>query len=128
MNIYIKGKAVSIAGLLITLFTILYISHPTDALNNKPLSIGDKASFFSLERYSRKEQDKLDWHTSGLRDLWQAPNYYAKYFTAACSIKPSGFDRLNHSFTDQNSIVIGISNDNNECHQRFFENRVLAFF
>lgn len=86
------------------------------------LKIGDQAPEFSV----RISEDK-NINLKDLRGKYVVLYFYPKDDTPGCTIEAVDFNELLPDFTGLNTVVLGISKDNLESHDKFREKYNLQF-
>jgi peroxiredoxin Q/BCP len=84
--------------------------------------VGSAAPDFSLPA-----QDGTKVSLKGLRGKWVVVYFYPKDFTSGCTLEAHGFQRDEKLFMAKNSVVLGISLDSVESHQKFCAKEGLSF-
>ena len=78
------------------------------------LKLGDKAPEFSL-----KNQDGIEMALKDFKGKKVVLYFYPKDNTPGCTTEACEFSELLGNFEDRNSIIIGISPDNERSHENF---------
>ncbi|MBD3392950.1 MAG: redoxin domain-containing protein [Chitinivibrionales bacterium] len=78
------------------------------------LEVGRRAPMFTL-----KDSDGNDVSLQGLRGMWVIVYFYPKDDTPGCTAEAVEFSALAKEFAEKKAIVVGISKDSVESHDRF---------
>lgn len=78
------------------------------------MKAGDKAP-----KFSAKNQDNQDITLDSFGDKTIVLYFYPKDMTKGCTIESKEFSELNEEFKKLDAIIIGISPDSVESHQKF---------
>ena len=89
-------------------------------MENKALSIGDKAPDFCLPDQNEKEKCIKDY--TGKNVILY---FYPKDNTPGCSLEAMTFTKYKDEFLKNDTIILGISKDSCISHQRFIEKKNL---
>ena len=86
------------------------------------LNIGDKAPDFNL-----KDQNGDDVSLSSLKGKRVILYFYPKDDTPGCTIEACNFRDDFSLFTDRNTVILGVSPDGEQSHQKFIKKFDLPF-
>lgn len=86
------------------------------------LKSGEKAPNFTLMGSDNKEHSLSDY--TGKRVILY---FYPKDNTPGCSLEAQDFKNYYEKFTDNNTVVIGISRDSLKSHEKFIQKYDLPF-
>ena len=83
---------------------------------NPKLSVGDNAPDFMLKDHSGKEVSLKEF-----KGKWVVLYFYPKDDTPGCTIEANEFTRFSFEFQKLNAVILGISPDTCESHQKFMQ-------
>lgn len=86
------------------------------------LEIGEKAPDFTLENQDGKNVSLSDYKGSNI-----VLYFYPKDMTPGCTTQACDFKEHHDSFKNNNTVIIGVSPDPIEKHQKFIEKHGLPF-
>ena len=98
------------------------MSEPDPAPTGRALHEGDVASDFELP-----SQDGTPVKLSDFRGRWAVVYFYPADDTPGCTREACSFRDSYEDFTDAGAVVIGISGDSVESHQKFRQKHDLPF-
>ncbi len=84
------------------------------------LETGQKTPDFCLA-----DQDGTQTCLKDLRGKWVILYFYPRDNTAGCSLEAKNFSCLRKDFEAENAVILGVSRDSVESHQRFIEEKEL---
>ncbi len=87
------------------------------------LNIGDKAPGFSMPTTQKGKEIEL----SDLKGKYVVLYFYPKDDTPGCTIEANDFNNLKSEFEKLNSVIIGISKDDLNSHDKFKQKYCLQF-
>ena len=104
------------------LFSVFFLGvMPVSATQNE-LTIGTKAPDFTLQDQSGKPRT-----LSEMKGQWVVLYFYPKDETPGCVAEACSFRDNIVAIKAKNTLVLGVSVDNNESHEKFAENHQLPF-
>jgi thioredoxin-dependent peroxiredoxin len=77
--------------------------------------------------FTLKDQTDTDRSLHNYRGKWVVLYFYPKDGTSGCTTEACSFRDLNESLLARDAIVIGVSRDSVESHQKFIEDNKLPF-
>ena len=83
---------------------------------NPKLSVGNNAPDFMLKDHSGKEVSLKEF-----KGKWVVLYFYPKDDTPGCTIEANEFTRFSFEFQKLNAVILGISPDTCESHQKFMQ-------
>ena len=86
------------------------------------LEVGKRAPAFTL-----KNQDEEKVALKDLKGQVVVLYFYPKDLTPGCTTESSDFNKLKAQFDKQNAVILGVSRDGIERHQKFSEKLKLKF-
>jgi thioredoxin-dependent peroxiredoxin len=89
-------------------------------MSNETLSVGDKAPDFCLRNQDEKEICLTDYQGKNV-----ILYFYPKDNTSGCSLEAMTFTQYKDEFERHNTIILGISKDSCQSHQRFIQKKDL---
>ncbi len=90
-------------------------------MEKEKLDVGANAPEFIL-RDAYKNERKL----SEFKGKWVVLYFYPKDNTPGCTIEALDFSALKLDFQENNAVVLGVSKDSCESHQKFIDDKGLA--
>ena len=110
--------------ILIVLFGLGVISLApalTTAFSSMP-EVGQPAPDFTLKNQDGKQVSLKDY-----RGKWVVLYFYPKDFTGGCTLEAHNFQRDIASYEKANTVILGVSVDNEESHKGFCTKEGLSF-
>ena len=96
--------------------------------NNANLpKIGSQAIDFNLEGYNARNPKKTTWKLEDFSGSWLILYFYPKDFSSGCTIEARGFKLKNNEFRNENSFIVGISQDTKDEHESFCNSQELGY-
>lgn len=83
---------------------------------------GDTAPEFTLKNQEGKEINLKDF-----KGKWVVLYFYPKDFTSGCTIEAKNFQRDITSYEKANAVIVGVSTQDSESHQKFCTKEGLSF-
>jgi thioredoxin-dependent peroxiredoxin len=114
-------KMIGIYLAVIILFIGVFVARAILAGGKAPAS-GTPAPNFTLN-----SQDGKPHSLSDFRGKWVVLYFYPKDFTSGCTKEAHNFQRDLRQFEQKNAIILGVSGQNEDSHQKFCAKEGLSF-
>jgi len=114
-------KKILLAAAAVVLFSATLSMHSYAA--NSPLpAVGQPAPDFSLP-----SQDGSQISLSSFHGRWVVLYFYPKDMTSGCTIEAHNFERDHEQYDAHHAVILGVSVDTPESHQKFCTKEGLRF-
>jgi peroxiredoxin Q/BCP len=114
-------KAVSVPSAVIAVLAIASAIGFSSAASNAPV-VGVAAPDFTLNSQEGKAVSLHDF-----KGKWVVLYFYPKDFTTGCTIEAHNFQRDLAQYEQKNAVVVGISVQDEDSHQKFCTKEGLSF-
>jgi thioredoxin-dependent peroxiredoxin len=115
-------KFVWIAVVLIAVFAIAIGIGSVRAAGDKAPAVGSQAPDFTLNSQDGKPVSLHDF-----RGKWVVLYFYPKDFTSGCTVEAHNFQRDLALYEQKNAVIVGVSAQDEDSHQRFCTKEGLSF-
>ena len=112
------------ASLVCVGFVVLILAAGNSSLraaNNAP-TVGTAAPDFTLNSQENKAVSLHDFHGK-----WVVLYFYPKDFTSGCTVEAHNFQRDLAQYEQKNAVVVGVSVQDEDSHQKFCTKEGLSF-
>jgi peroxiredoxin Q/BCP len=89
-------------------------------MSNDTIAVGDKAPDFCLQNQDEKQICLKDYQGKNI-----VLYFYPKDNTPGCSLEAMTFTQFKDEFEEYNTVILGVSKDSCQSHQRFIQNKKL---
>ncbi len=104
------------------LLTVAILVWAAFNIHKDPPAVGDDAPEFTLTSNEGKEISLIDY-----REQWVVLYFYPRDFTRGCTIEAHNFQRDLEQYDERNTIIFGVSVDDEESHREFCAKEGLTF-
>jgi len=114
-------KPISIVLVVLVAFGVVGFFGRISAMTNAP-EIGASAPDFTLNSQENKPVSLHDF-----RGKWVVLYFYPKDFTSGCTVEAHNFQRDLAQYEQKNAVIIGVSVQDEDSHQKFCTKEGLSF-
>ena len=107
--------------------SILFIKPLSLTASVNSVHLGQKAPDFLLKGFNKSIPDKKYWSLNDFNGKWLILYFYPKDFSSGCSLEAKSFQENLSKFKKLDSLIVGISGDNQEEHESFCTSAKLGY-